>query len=721
LGNNADMNNLPYIDDGKKPVAADNQPGDARTVFLAGGPGIAKNYVPGDIVDNVYQLTRLLGHGGMGVVFACHHQVLDKDYALKLLNGEDVTGEHWDRFKAEAKALARLNHSGIVGIHNMGVDKGQCPYFVMDLLSGETLDSVLHRSGHLSVEQSLDLFIEVADALNSAHAKGIIHRDIKPSNLMLVRDDAGRINNIKLVDFGIARVSTVGPQSQNQSQTKTGIIFGTPFYMSPEQCDGDRADARSDIYSLGCTLFEALTGSPPFCGDSTFHTFMMHQTVAPPSLSSIAPQSVFPASLEQAMQKMLAKSADDRYQTMEQVKHDFERIRDGKQIVARGMGDHYGSTFQVIKARTVGQLKAGHRERLGAISGLIFVLIVGILLIAYFAKSANKSAPPIPIVSTPVAKAPSMGQDWPDQMGATTEEVDMLMAQGPDAQKEANRFELLVKPYLADPKWLATKFKVNKPASGFRFPRQFVLGAIQIGDGVPTMARGFVPAPEGKRVCLFLPRAAADCHQLIDKFGLEDVNGLEGVFTQPAAVIPRLAKWKKLDELSFFDSLLKALPNCEAWDESDLSDADLPAIDKLSGLRSLGLCGPKVTGRAISEMALLNNLEVLKLKRVSDLGPLIKILPKFDNLKEIWLVGQNTTDDQLEFLTQMKNVETVRIRRSCLTPASLETFRKMPALQHLWLDRNTWSDEERERFRQAIPGCRFEKVVDPTFWHAVLP
>jgi hypothetical protein len=297
----------------------------------------------------------------------------------------------------------------------------------------------------------------------------------------------------------------------------------------------------------------------------------------------------------------------------------------------------------------------------------------------------------------------------------------MLMVQGPDANDEAKRFRVLLGRYIDDPKWTASKFKVDKPASGFRFPRDFVTGAIQIGDGQPTMARGFIPAPAGKRVCLYLPRAVADCTQLMDKFGPKDVTALEGVFSRPNAAVNRLAKWKKLKELSFFDSLIKALPNCEEWDESDLTDADLPAIDKLVGLRSLGLCGPGVTGAAISQMALLNNLEVLKLKRISDPAPLLKVLPHFENIKEIWLVGQNTSDDQLEFLTRMKNVHTVRIRRSRLTPESLETFRKMPSLKHLWLDRNTWSEEDRERFKQAIPGLRFEKVVDPTFWHAVPP
>jgi serine/threonine protein kinase len=710
------MRILPSINCGTTTLVTQQQEQDGeKTVFLAGGPGIAKDYRPGDLVDTTYLLTNFLGQGGMGVVFSCEHTVLVKKFAIKLLDGELLTELHWDRFKAEAKALARLNHPAIVGIHNMGVDKGQCPYFVMDLLSGETLDALVKRDGRLSPEQALDLFIQVADALSSAHAQGIIHRDVKPSNLMLVKDSAGQIIGIKVVDFGIASVSTLG-QSQNQSQTIPGLIFGTPYYMSPEQCQGGKADARSDVYSLGCTIFEALTGSPPFRGDNSFHTYMMHQTAVPPALTSRCPDVTFPDGLEQALERMLAKSADDRYQTMAQVKHNFERIRDGKPIVARGVGDAYANCESDHDAN-IGQPKSGQFEKVAAIGIVLAVLVGGLFLTAHFARAVNKPIQPSTVVQ-PSTKDSTPNLDFQGEMGASVEEVDMLMHEGADAEAEERKFKILAKPYLDDPAWMATRFKVTKPLCGFNFPRTFVVGAIQIGAGAPTMATGFIPAPEGSRVCVFLPGVVTDAPGMLDKFGSQDVSALEAVFTKPSAVIPRLAGWTNLTELSFFDSLIKALPSCERWDESDLSDSDLPFIDKLTNLRSLGLCGPKVTGGAVCEMTLLSAIEVLRLKRISDLPTLLKTLPAFDNIKEIWLVGQNITDDQLQYLSRMKNLESITIRRSCLTPASLATFARMPRLRHLRLDRNNWSELEKESFKKAIPGCSFEPVVDGRFWLA---
>ncbi|MBL8082194.1 MAG: serine/threonine protein kinase [Candidatus Obscuribacter sp.] len=295
--------------------------------------GSAKKYKVGDLVDGTYELTALLGTGGMGIVFACRHKVLNKDYALKLIHRADIDGLVLSRFKAEAVALARLNHPGIVGIHNMGLDQDGNVYYVMDLLSGETLDARLRRSGPMDMQTAVALFMQVADALGSAHAHNIVHRDVKPSNLMLVYQEAGA-PLVKLVDFGIARLSGIPVQTQ----TATGTVFGTPFYMSPEQCDGRKIDQRSDIYSLGCTLFEALTGKPPFRGGNPFQTFYMHQTIAPPPLSSAYPDGKFSAALEACLEKMLAKQPNERYQDMNQLKHDFERILAGKEIFAPQTG-----------------------------------------------------------------------------------------------------------------------------------------------------------------------------------------------------------------------------------------------------------------------------------------------------------------------------------------------------------------------------------------------
>ena len=286
---------------------------------------LAEQYRPGNIVDGTYRLNEKLGAGGMGVVFSCTHLGLHKDYAIKLLSGRGVTVDMWHRFQKEAKVLAKLNAPGIVSVHNMGVHEGKVPYLIMDLLSGESMSDVIRKSGPLPVKTALRLFVQIAYAMVTAHVQGIVHRDIKPANLMVVRNQAGKIESIKIVDFGIARWSKQGMAVQ--SETAVGTAVGTPFYMSPEQCQGGQIDLRSDIYSLGCTMFEALTGAPPFRGDNAFQTFMMHQSQLPPKLGQRLSRDLFPPALERVLDKMLAKNPEDRFQSAQEIARELTEIR----------------------------------------------------------------------------------------------------------------------------------------------------------------------------------------------------------------------------------------------------------------------------------------------------------------------------------------------------------------------------------------------------------
>ncbi|MBS1989650.1 MAG: serine/threonine protein kinase [Cyanobacteria bacterium SZAS LIN-3] len=682
----------------------------------------ATTYQAGDVVDGSYELLELLGRGGMGVVFRCHHPVLDRDYALKLLYGDELNAELWERFKDEAKALARLKHPDIVGIHNMGIDRGVCPFYVMDLLSGETLDSHLRECGRLDVSLAIELFIHIADALASAHARGIIHRDIKPSNLMLVRDSANNIVSIKIVDFGIASVSKIGSigidQKHNAGPAGAGLISGTPFYMSPEQCQGAAVDHRSDIYSLGCTLFEALIGVPPFRGKNTFHTFILHQNCPAPTLASGGLGGCAVESLDLALGRMLAKDPDRRYQSMYQVRHDLERIKNGKPIVARTASDDNSIAIGAFNPGIAALSRVGCFEKIASCFGALCVLVAGVVMSLYFALPAAHNATGLPTASH-LSQAPDVVQTFVDESGADIEEVDRMMTDGTDTAVELQKFIAVSRPCIADAGWRQTRFKTSEPVSAFRFPSQFAVGAIKVGDGEPVPARGVILAPVGKRVCLYWPAAVTECPEILAKFGLDDATGLEGVFRKPREVLPTLARWKNLDELCFFNSLLKALPNCENFEESKLQDADLALIDSLSQLKSLGLCGPSVSGGKIIGMKLFASIDTLKVKRISDQETLLAALPARDNIKELWLVGLNTTDDQLQYLTRMKNLETLRIRGSRLTPASLDAFLRMPSLKHIRLDRNSWSEADRNRFKQQLPDCRFEKVVDSTFWYLV--
>lgn len=213
----------------------------------------------------------------MGVVYKAEQRLIPgKIYAIKLLHAHAITESNLKRFHREALALGKLSHQGIVRIYNFGLDSESNLYYVMEYIEGESLSNYLKRKCPLIERDCIRLFISMAKVLSHAHRHGIIHRDLKPSNLMLCTSNDDPFGGVKVVDFGLVRLA-IDKSEEKQALTATGEIFGTPYYISPEQSVGADVTAASDVYSLGCTMFEALTGAPPFKGESAFKTLYMHQ------------------------------------------------------------------------------------------------------------------------------------------------------------------------------------------------------------------------------------------------------------------------------------------------------------------------------------------------------------------------------------------------------------------------------------------------------------
>lgn len=742
-----------------------------KTIFSLGSKGKTVTvFRPGLIVDQTYQLIEEIGQGAMGVVFSCTHLVLQKDYALKLLMANELSKEAWNRFQVEAKALAKLNHPGIVGIHNMGVHHGlddNTPYYVMDLLSGENLDDLIKKSGPLAVNQALEYFIRVADALQSAHAQGVIHRDIKPSNLMLVRDQSERVAQIKIVDFGIARVNQSGHSTQ--SQTATGVIIGTPFYMSPEQCRGERVDERSDIYSFGCTLFEALTGQPPFKGGNAFHTFMMHQNDSAPTLASKRsrvlsseefpaeefPPKEFPQGLEAVVEKTLQKNVSERYQSMAQLKHDLERVMQGKGVTSRGIRrttvpDIALFDTSVLESRDragsgrhsndAGDLAddEDYDDDLSGDTGIFAhprlllggALVIALVVLSVLANTLWKEPTPQLKVNKeqadPFAEFEQSRLTPPALMkkiGASPSEIAFFRKfnWGVEGEYEST-YRNLVEAYMEKTSLPHAAPTLYKVAGAFQFPTEFYLGAIQFDDGPINYATGFMPLSypsaleHEHEVHYYSSVLSQDYPQLLERFGPDDLTGIDLKLNDTKAAIASLRKWRRLRDLSFFNSITKCLPGFEhKIEDSPLTDAMLPSLNSFSNLHSLGVAGDDISGPAVARMPLLRTLKILKVKRIKNVQPLLEALPRFDNIEELWLMSLYLNDSDLEPLTRMKNLKSLRITRSQLTPGSFEYFKRMPALKKLKLDR-TWSKEDTERFKQAFPGYEFEPVFDFHFW-----
>jgi serine/threonine protein kinase len=285
----------------------------------------AKDSLVGSLLAGHYEIGAILGQGGMSVVYKAYDVLLKRTVAIKVLRAsEGLEASKVMRLQQEGQAAGRLDHPGIVRIHEIKVSPDGAPYLVMDFVEGETLAEAIQRKGQLPVEQALTIFIQVANALVHAHAKGVLHRDLKPSNIMLVAN--GQEPTVKVLDFGVAKILE-NADGTFQSLTKTGDVFGSPLYMSPEQGIGAKVDHRSDIYSLGCSLYEALTAVAPYVGPTAVATMLMHQNNKPLPLSEASLGGEFPHELQNIVSKMLAKNPDERFQSMQEVEDALVQVK----------------------------------------------------------------------------------------------------------------------------------------------------------------------------------------------------------------------------------------------------------------------------------------------------------------------------------------------------------------------------------------------------------
>lgn len=290
-------------------------------------------YKTGDIIElqsgQNYEVIALLGKGGMGQVYKAKNGQTGETVAIKaLLESLSDDTAALKRFKLEAETARELDHPNLTKVLEFATTKSGDSVILMEFVEGKTLRQLLDQSGPVIAERAVELFIELAEGFEYAHQKGIIHRDIKPSNVIPSFDDT---NRSRILDFGIAKVDTISSR-ETQDLTRTGGVFGSPYYMSPEQCLGFRLDSRSDIYSLGCLMFEVLTGEPPFAGDNPMQLVVSHINENPRRLDKGIRNTEVGRSLDNVIARCLAKEQDERYQSMEELLQDLKQIQGGQGI-----------------------------------------------------------------------------------------------------------------------------------------------------------------------------------------------------------------------------------------------------------------------------------------------------------------------------------------------------------------------------------------------------
>ena len=319
-----------------------------------------------------YEVEGRIGAGGMAEVWRGHDRVLNRTVAIKTLLPQFARDASFvDRFRREAQAAARLNHSGIVSVYDSGTD-GDTPYIVMHLIEGRTLADFLESGKTLPPMQAATIAQEVAEALAAAHAQGVIHRDIKPANIMITRE-----GKVLVMDFGIARLIS-GPETAPQ----TSAVLGTASYLSPEQAQGQSVDARTDIYSLGVVLYEMLTGRPPFTGDSPMAIAYKQVNATPEAPSSANPG--VPPELDAVVMRALSKNPANRYQTGQEFADDLERARTGGQVLATPLLPASGEATQVISRPQPTSVLPPQQEQRGGsrkawVGALIAIVVMALL------------------------------------------------------------------------------------------------------------------------------------------------------------------------------------------------------------------------------------------------------------------------------------------------------------------------------------------------------
>ena len=365
----------------------------------------------GSVIAGRYRLEAPIGAGGMAEVFRALDTTLDRPVAVKILAPQYAKDPSFvSRFRREAQAAARLNHPNVVGVYDSGSDDGT-HYIVMEFIEGRTLADFLSKGGRLAPTKAVEIAERIADALEAAHAQGVVHRDIKSANVMVTRSGV-----VKVMDFGIARIAEGA-----ENVTQTAAVLGTASYLSPEQAQGRPVDARSDIYSLGVVLYEMLVGAPPFTGDTAMAVAYrhVHETPPPPSAKNVD----VPPALDAVVMRALAKNPANRYATAGEFREDLERVARGDRVSATPLMPAGGDATQVIRREPTSMMESlppdeGKRNIwVGILIGVLIVAVLGGGLFLLASALLNDNGNPNPS-ATPIPYFTVIGQTREEAEGA---------------------------------------------------------------------------------------------------------------------------------------------------------------------------------------------------------------------------------------------------------------------------------------------------------------
>lgn len=353
------------------------------------GDGIVHSSLPaGTLLDSQFKVMYEIGSGGMGAVYKCEDIATGRLVAIKVLSTDRIDAKVLARFQREAKAIARLDNPHLVRLYSVGASPDGKPFIVMELVEGRSIAEAVETDGPMDEKRVTRIALQICAGLQAAHEMGVVHRDLKPGNIILKRSDS-QGDDVKIIDFGIAKVA----DNNLIKATNTGEIIGSPAYMSPEQVRGQEIDALTDQYSLGCVLFEMLTGQTPFASSTAIGVLMQHINDAPPSLSEATlGKRKFSSTMERIVQRLLQKDPKARFASM----NECLRALNGESVLAPPVG-----TAQITPPPTTPKT-TGQKPNTWLLYSAVFAAIAGTFYIISTMGVGEKQAP----ANSPTASRP---------------------------------------------------------------------------------------------------------------------------------------------------------------------------------------------------------------------------------------------------------------------------------------------------------------------------
>jgi serine/threonine protein kinase len=638
----------------------------------------------GYVVGGVFKIVRRIGEGGMGVVYLAQHQSLGQQYALKVLSPEAVNQQNWLRFQAEAKILARLKHPTVVQVYDLGLHEKSIPFYSMDYLVGSTLEELLADKGSLPLGFTIEVFLAVLDGLSYAHGNNIIHRDIKPANIFIC-DSASNKLQVKILDFGISKLVDAG--AKVQQLTAVGEIFGSPFYMSPEQCRGDKVDLRSDIYSVGCSLFEALTGFVPFEGKTSLDISLQHEEAEPPLICDVDESLAadLPESVDAVIAKCLAKQPEDRYQSADELALDLARIRDGKTVAPQvvAASPRPGLDGKKRKSKRTNHLPL----LLGLASAVVLLGCAGLYV---FLDSRYKVLQASPLLSsssssssTSSTSSNASSAKSDSKLNVTTEAplgALYAAAEPVDDELTAER-RAMVEKFLASKPEFYSKVVAGPGGKGrlFSFPRSFSLGSITFvdkrGQNISRQAQGDLMMYAGTAL-RFSPGEVVKAYpDLLKYFRPDDVQSfyLDDVPSLSQDLLHNIVRLSALHHLAF--------------NRLNLQAEHIAALNSLPKLGALDLRHCHIDGEILSKQKILRQLHSARFEGVKNVSPVLRVLTESKQITVLFLGGNTLSGAEIASLAAMTQLSDLSLVNCSITNDELAKLTGLQKLKRLNLDR----------------------------------